>query len=130
LNLEQWDKIYPGILETDAPPLKSFYRAMDVLWKHRDDVEATLFDRGGQRDLFNQELDVVFYDLTTLHFESTNADPNELAIQNTKTINELAGLYEVYPNQIRDWAGEPRKDGLSVSSEVSKIRRIQLPALT
>ena len=77
LNLEQWDKIYPGILETDAPPLKSFYRAMDVLWKHRDDVEATLFDRGGQRDLFNQELDVVFYDLTTLHFESTNADPDD-----------------------------------------------------
>jgi transposase len=77
LNLEQWDKIYPGILETDAPPLKSFYRAMDVLWKHRDDVEATLFDRDGQRDLFNQELDVVFYDLTTLHFESTNADPDD-----------------------------------------------------
>lgn len=78
LNLEQWDKIYPGILETDAPPLKSFYRAMDVLWKHRDDIEATLFDRGGQRDLFNQELDVVFYDLTTLHFESTNDDDGEL----------------------------------------------------
>ena len=77
LNLEQWDKIYPGILETDAPPLKSFYRAMDVLWKHRDDVEATMFDRSGQRDLFNQELDVVFYDLTTLHFESTNADPED-----------------------------------------------------
>ena len=77
LNLEQWDKIYPGILETDAPPLKSFYRAMDVLWEHRDDVEATLFDRGGQRDLFNQELDVVFYDLTTLHFESTKAGPDD-----------------------------------------------------
>lgn len=77
LNLEQWEKIYPGILETDAPPLKSFYRAMDVLWKHRDDVEATLFDRSGQRDLFDQELDVVFYDLTTLHFESTNADPDD-----------------------------------------------------
>lgn len=77
LNLEQWEKIYPGILETQAPPLKSFYRAMDVLWNHRDDVEATLFDRGGQRDLFNQELDVVFYDLTTLYFESTNADPED-----------------------------------------------------
>ena len=77
LNLEQWDKLYPGILETEAPPLKSFYRAMDVLWKHRDDVEATLFDRGGQRDLFNQELDVVFYDLTTLYFESTNADAED-----------------------------------------------------
>ncbi len=77
LNLEQWGKIYPGILETEAPPLKSFYRAMDVLWKHRDDIEMTLFDRGGQRDLFNQELDVVFYDLTTLYFESTNADPED-----------------------------------------------------
>lgn len=77
LNLEQWEKIYPGILETDAPALKSFYRAMDVLWKHRDDVEAVLFDRGGERDLFNQELDVVFYDLTTLHFESTNDNPDD-----------------------------------------------------
>ncbi len=75
LNLEEWEKIYPGILETDAPPLKSFYRAMDVLWKHREDIEATLFDRCGQRDLFNQELDVVFYDLTTLHFESVNDEP-------------------------------------------------------
>ena len=77
LNLEQWGKIYPGILEMDAPPLKSFYRAMDVLWKHRDDVETVLFDRGGERDLFNQELDLVFYDLTTLHFESTNDHPDD-----------------------------------------------------
>jgi len=50
---------------------------MDVLWKHREDVEATLFDRGDERDLFNQELDVVFYDLTTLHFESTNDHPDD-----------------------------------------------------
>ncbi|MBI4656639.1 MAG: hypothetical protein HY746_07830 [Elusimicrobia bacterium] len=64
LNMEQWEKIYPGILETDAPPLKSFYRAMDALWKHREDIEATLFERGGERNLFNQELDLVFYDLT------------------------------------------------------------------
>ena len=77
LCLEQWGQIYPGILECDVPPLKGFYRAMDVLWKHREDVEATLFDRGGQRDLFNQELDVVFYDLTTLHFESVNDHPED-----------------------------------------------------
>jgi hypothetical protein len=78
LNMEQWGRIYPGILEMDAPPLKSFYRAMDVLWKHRDEVEAALFDRGGQRDLFNQELDVVFFDLTTLYFESVDTDEGEL----------------------------------------------------
>lgn len=77
LNMEQWERIYPGILECESPPLKSFYRAMDVLWKHKDDVEATLFDCGGERDLFNQELDVVFYDLTTLYFESTNDNPSD-----------------------------------------------------
>lgn len=78
LKMEQWGRIYPGILEVDAPPLKSFYRAMDVLWKHREAVEAALFDRGGQRDLFNRELDVVFFDLTTLYFESVDADEGEL----------------------------------------------------
>jgi hypothetical protein len=78
LNLEQWGRIYPGILEMDAPPLKGFYRAMDVLWKHREEVETTLFERGGQRDLFNHELDVVFFDLTTLYFESTNNKEGEL----------------------------------------------------
>jgi len=77
LCLEQWGQIYPGILECDVPPLKGFYRAMDVLYKHREDVEAALFDRGGERDLFNRELDVVFYDLTTLHFESVNDHPED-----------------------------------------------------
>jgi transposase len=76
--MEQWGRIYPGILEMDAPPLKGFYRAMDVLWKHRDDVEGALFDRGGERDLFNRELDVVFFDLTTLYFESVDTDEGEL----------------------------------------------------
>lgn len=78
LNLEQWGRIYPGILEMDAPPLQGFYRAMDVMWKHREEVEGALFDRGGQRDLFNQDLDVVFFDLTTLYFESTNTADGEL----------------------------------------------------
>jgi hypothetical protein len=78
LNMEQWGRIYPGILEMDAPPLKSFYRAMDVLWKHQEEVEAALFDRRGERDLFNQELDVVFFDLTTLYFESVDTEEGEL----------------------------------------------------
>jgi transposase len=78
LNQDQWDRIYPGILETPAPPLKSFYRAMDILWEHKDDIEMALFDKNGQRDLFNQDLDLVFYDLTTLYFESANAIDGDL----------------------------------------------------
>src|ERR1035438_4041480 len=78
LNQDQWERIYPGILETPAPPLKSFHRAMDTLWEHKDDVEMALFDKDGQRDLFNQDLDLVFYDLTTLYFESANAQDGDL----------------------------------------------------
>jgi transposase len=78
LNQDQWERIYPGILETPAPPLKSFYRAMDTLWEHKDDIEMAVFDKNGQRDLFNQDLDLVFYDLTTLYFESANAQDGDL----------------------------------------------------
>jgi transposase len=78
LNQDQWERIYPGILETPAPPLKSFYRAMDTLWEHKDDIEMALFDKNGQRDLFSQDLDLVFYDLTTLYFESANAQNGNL----------------------------------------------------
>lgn len=65
-----WERIYPELLGIQAPSLHWLYRAMDVLYKHREQLELALFDRGGQRDLFNQELDVVFYDTTTLRFES------------------------------------------------------------
>jgi hypothetical protein len=71
LSLEQWNHIYPDILKSEMPPLEGFYRSMDVLWQHKEDVETVLFDRFGERDLFNRELDVVFYDTTTLYFEST-----------------------------------------------------------
>jgi hypothetical protein len=71
LSEEQWNHIYPDLLKSETPPLEGFYRAMDILWRHKDEVEKMLFDRFGERDLFNRELDVVFYDTTTLYFEST-----------------------------------------------------------
>jgi hypothetical protein len=78
LHHEQWKQIYPEILGNQEPPLKEFYRSMDLLWKHKDSIEGAMFDQFGQRDLFHQELDVVFYDTTTLRFESTDAERGEL----------------------------------------------------
>lgn len=78
LQKEQWGKFYPEILGMEVVPLEGLYRSMDVLWKHHEEVEATLMDRFGERDLFNQELDVVFYDTTTLRFESTNDEWGKL----------------------------------------------------
>jgi hypothetical protein len=63
-------RFYPGILKPDDIELQHLYRALDILSEGKDDVEASLFMHG--RDLFNSQVDVVLYDLTTLRFESTH----------------------------------------------------------
>lgn len=48
--------------------LQHLYRSLDKLADHNKLIQQQIFQTG--RDLFNQELDVVFYDVTTLYFES------------------------------------------------------------
>jgi hypothetical protein len=78
LGKEWLKKIYPGLLDLGDIPLTQLYRAMDYLYAHRAEVETVLFHRSGERDLFNQTLDVVFYDTTTLRFESTTVNKDGL----------------------------------------------------
>lgn len=47
--------------------LQHFYRALRVLWREKEKVELALFRR--DRNLFNQKLDLVFFDTTSLYFE-------------------------------------------------------------
>jgi hypothetical protein len=47
--------------------LEHFYRALDPLWRSKHDIEHALFARG--LDLFNSELDLVFFDTTSTYFE-------------------------------------------------------------
>ena len=48
--------------------LQHLYRSLDYLADHSELIQQTIFQTG--RDLFNQKLDVVFYDVTTFYFES------------------------------------------------------------
>ena len=48
--------------------LQHLYRALDKLAKHQELIQEHIFQVG--RDLFNQKLDVVFYDVTTFYFSS------------------------------------------------------------
>jgi transposase len=48
--------------------LQHLYRALDKLAAHSKPIQRQIFQTG--RDMFNQQLDVVFYDVTTLYFES------------------------------------------------------------
>jgi transposase len=73
---EHWqNRLYPKMVVNDIE-LHQLYRVLDVLHEHKDDIEGGLFWHG--RDLLNQSVDVVLYDLTTLRFESTRTDLGEL----------------------------------------------------
>lgn len=47
--------------------LENYYRALKVLWKKKEKIEKALYHKG--LDLFNQPLDLVFFDTTSLYFE-------------------------------------------------------------
>jgi hypothetical protein len=51
----------------EALRLPHFYRALGILWKNKERIEEALYRRG--LDLFNQELDLVFFDTTSTYFE-------------------------------------------------------------
>lgn len=59
-------------LNIDEVRLDHEYRLLDVLADSQHKIESFLFNR--QKNLFNAEIDVVFYDITTFHFESVRND--------------------------------------------------------
>lgn len=52
--------------------INHLYRALDVLVERKEEIEDYLF--GARYDLFNSKVDVVFYDVTTIYFESQSED--------------------------------------------------------
>ena len=64
---------YLGIEPVD---LQHLYRALDKLADYNNLIQKHIYQKG--RDLFNQKLDVVFYDVTTLYFDSEVEDPGKL----------------------------------------------------
>ena len=69
---EQWlaeDVRFEGSGELS---LHHLYRSMDLLEKHREEIEEALFLR--LCDLFSLDVEVIFYDTTSLHFEIDEED--------------------------------------------------------
>ena len=59
-------------LHLDSIELHNLYRSLDHLCDSQSQVQETIYHQG--RDLFNQRLDVVFYDVTTFYFDSEYED--------------------------------------------------------
>lgn len=52
--------------------LQHFYRSLGLLWRQKTKIEDALFQRG--LDLFNNELDLVFFDTTSTYFEGADLE--------------------------------------------------------
>ncbi|MGI6286752.1 IS1634 family transposase, partial [Neomoorella humiferrea] len=60
---------YASLPEVD---LNHLYRSLDLLCEHKELLEEEMFQKN--RHLFNMQVDVVFYDVTTFSFASVEAD--------------------------------------------------------
>jgi transposase len=77
---------YFGLL--DKVELQHVYRCLDVLAEHKMEIEEAVFERN--RNMFNMSVDVVFYDLTTFHFESQRADAlRDFGFSKAGKVNEV-----------------------------------------
>jgi hypothetical protein len=64
---EQWLREDVRLEGTDTLALHHLYRAMDLLEAHKDGIEQALYFR--LADLLNLDVELAFYDTTSLHFE-------------------------------------------------------------
>ncbi len=75
-GLLSWqNKIY----DLNSYHLHQYYRAMDQIIENKDDIEKRLFDR--MRNLFNQSVDIVLFDTTTLVYYGDNKEGDGLLQQ-------------------------------------------------
>ena len=69
---EQWLKEEVHLEGGAALELQHLYRAMDFLEAHKEALEKALYFR--MADLLNLDVEIVFYDTTSLHFEVDEED--------------------------------------------------------
>jgi transposase len=72
---ERWLRegvFFPGAQDID---LHHLYLAMDFLEKHKAEVEKAVYFK--MADLMNADVDIIFYDTTSLHFEIDDEDEQE-----------------------------------------------------
>jgi len=69
---EQWLREEVFLPSAGELELHHLYRAMDFLEKHKPEVEKALYFK--MADLMNADVDLIFYDTTSLHFEVDEED--------------------------------------------------------
>jgi hypothetical protein len=73
---EQWLREDVYLRGAEAIELQHLYRGMDFLEKHKADLERAVYFNAA--DLTRADVDLIFYDTTSLHFEVDEEDEVEL----------------------------------------------------
>jgi transposase len=90
---EQWLKEEVHLDGAASLSLQHLYRAMDFLEANKDAIEKALYFR--MADLLNLDVEIVFYDTTSLHFECD--EPDEGAGPNDEVHGSQAAGTKTYP---------------------------------
>lgn len=73
---EQWLRDEVFLPSAQSLELHHLYRAMDFVEEHKAEIEKAVYFR--MADLMNAEVDLIFYDTTSLHFEVDEEDEETL----------------------------------------------------
>ena len=130
---EQWLKEDVHIAGTKELRLQHLYRAMDFLEANKDAIEQAIFYRVS--DLLNLDVEVIFYDTTSLHFE---IDEEDRGASETGTVrgSKSAGGKEYQAPRKRGHSKNGRTDapqiviGLAVTREGFPVRHWVFPGNT
>ena len=118
--------------------LNQLYRSLDLLCEYKEQLEEALFQ--ANRNLFNMQIDMVFYDVTTFSFESVRADSlRDFGFSKNgkfKEVQVVMGLmidcegrpigYELFPGNTFD--GKTLDRALAALKERFNIRRVIIVA--
>jgi hypothetical protein len=130
---EQWLREDVRVRGTDGLELQHLYRAMDFLEAHRDRLEEAIFFRVSS--LLNLEVDLIFYDTTSLHFEVDQEDQG-VGDEDLVRGSKLAGAKRYKAPRKRGYSKNGRTDapqivvGLAVTREGIPVRHWVFPGNT
>lgn len=130
---EQWLRQDVWITGTQDLQLQHMYRALDFLEQHRLSVEKEIFFRVS--DLLNLEVNLIFYDTTSLHFEIDEEDEGFGEHDEVRGSLQAGGKKYAVPRK-RGYAKNGRSDvpqivvGLAITRDGLPVRHWIFPGNT
>ncbi len=130
---DQWLREDVRVKGTDSLELQHLYRAMDFMEADKEAIEEEVYH--SLADLLNLDVDLIFYDTTSLHFEIDEADQG-VGEEDVVRGSKLAGEKKYKAPRKRGYAKNGRSDvpqivvGLAVTRDGLPVRHWIFPGNT